>query len=288
MCLCGSIISRETCTKNKKWPDSNTKEHEEERVPSLTQQDTRQSSEDFSTRYSRHIALSRFGIEGQRRLSAARVLVIGMGGLGSPIGIYLAAAGVGHLVLVDFDRVELSNLQRQIVHTNHDLARLKVESARDHLAGLNPNVRITPLAWVLDEEDLLDQVSRADVVVDATDNFESRFEINRACFQTGTPLVSGAAIRMEGQVTVFDARRQDSPCYRCLYRDGIEEGESCAQVGVLSPLLGIIGSIQATETLKILAGIGTDLTGRVLLVDAFGMEFRTMKLRKDPDCPVCG
>ena len=254
----------------------------------MIQQDTRQSSEDFSARYSRHIALSRFGVEGQRRLSAARVLVIGIGGLGSPISIYLAAAGVGHLVLVDFDRVELSNLQRQIVHTNHDLARLKVESARDHLAGLNPDVRITPLARVLDEEDLLDQISRADVVVDATDNFESRFEINRACFQTRTPLVSGAAIRMEGQVTVFDARRQDSPCYRCLYRDGIEEGESCAQVGVLSPLLGIIGSIQATETLKILAGTGTDLTGRVLLVDAFGMEFRTMKLRKDPDCPVCG
>nr|VFJ97652.1 MAG: adenylyltransferase and sulfurtransferase [Candidatus Kentron sp. H]VFJ98187.1 MAG: adenylyltransferase and sulfurtransferase [Candidatus Kentron sp. H]VFK03234.1 MAG: adenylyltransferase and sulfurtransferase [Candidatus Kentron sp. H] len=244
-------------------------------------------SENQRIRYSRHIALSRFGEEGQRRLLNARVLIVGIGGLGSPISIYLAASGVGHLVLVDFDRVEVSNLQRQVVHTSGDLARHKVESARDHLVALNPNIRITALARALDEEELFSEVSRANVVVDATDNFESRFELNRACFQTKTPLVSGAAIRMEGQVTVFDARRGDSPCYRCLYSDEIEEGETCAQVGVLSPLLGIIGSIQATETLKILTNTGTDLTGRVIFLDAFGMELRTMRLRKDPDCPVC-
>jgi len=238
-------------------------------------------------RYSRHIALSRLGPEGQRRLSESRVLIVGVGGLGSPVSIYLAASGIGHLVLSDFDRVELSNLQRQVVHTTRDLARHKVDSARDHLASLNPEIRITPLARALDEEELLSEVSLADVVVDATDNFESRFELNAACFRAKTPLVSGAAIRMEGQVTVFDARRADSPCYRCLYSNEIEEGETCAQVGVLSPLLGIIGSIQATETLKILAGVGTDLTGQVLLVDALGMEFRTLTLRKDPDCPVC-
>ncbi|MBT8421346.1 MAG: molybdopterin-synthase adenylyltransferase MoeB [Gammaproteobacteria bacterium] len=245
-------------------------------------------SENQSTRYSRHIALSRFGLKGQGRLSDSRVLIIGIGGLGSPIAIYLAAAGVGHLVLADFDRVELSNLQRQIIHTTHDLARLKVESARDHLAALNPDIRITPLARVLDEEELFSEVSQADVIVDATDNFESRFELNRVCVQTKTPLVSGAAIRMEGQVTVFDARREDSPCYRCLYSDEIEEGETCAQVGVLSPLLGIIGGIQATETLKILTSTGDALIGRVIFLDAFGMELRTMKLRRDPSCPVCG
>nr|VFK06426.1 MAG: adenylyltransferase and sulfurtransferase [Candidatus Kentron sp. LPFa]VFK22826.1 MAG: adenylyltransferase and sulfurtransferase [Candidatus Kentron sp. LPFa] len=239
-------------------------------------------------RYSRHIALSRFGEEGQRRLSESRVLIVGIGGLGSPVSIYLAAAGVGHLVLVDFDCVELSNLQRQVVHGAPDLARLKVESARDRLASLNPEIRVTPLARALDEEELLAEVSQAHVVVDATDNFESRFELNAACFRTKTPLVSGAAIRMEGQVTVFDPRSHDSPCYRCLYSDEIEEGETCAQVGVLSPMLGIIGSIQATETIKILANVGNTLTGRVLLLDAFGMELRTLTLRRDPHCPICG
>nr|VFJ63534.1 MAG: adenylyltransferase and sulfurtransferase [Candidatus Kentron sp. DK] len=245
-------------------------------------------TEQSRERYSRHIRLSRFGIAAQRRLLDSRVLIIGVGGLGSPVALYLAAAGVGHLVLADFDRVELSNLQRQILHATGDLTRLKVESARDHLMALNPDVRVTPLARVLDEEELWEEVSRADVVVDATDNFESRFELNRVCVETKTPLVSGAAIRMEGQVTVFDARDKESPCYRCLYSDGIEEGETCSQVGVLSPLLGIIGSIQATETLKLLSGKGDPLIGRVLLLDAFGMAFRTMKLPKDPGCPVCG
>lgn len=232
--------------------------------------------------------LSRFGEEGQRRLSESRVLIVGMGGLGSPIAIYLAAAGVGRLVLADFDCVELSNLQRQVVHGTPDLSRLKVESARDRLAALNPEIRVTPLARALDEEELLFETAQAQVVVDATDNFESRFELNAACFRTGTPLVSGAAIRMEGQVTVFDPRDPDSPCYRCLYSDEIEEGETCAQVGVLSPMLGIIGSIQATETIKLLADVGNTLTGRLLLLDAFDMESRTLTLRGDPHCPICG
>nr|VFJ47957.1 MAG: adenylyltransferase and sulfurtransferase [Candidatus Kentron sp. FW]VFJ51674.1 MAG: adenylyltransferase and sulfurtransferase [Candidatus Kentron sp. FW] len=240
------------------------------------------------TRYSRHIALSRFGEEGQHRLRKSRVLIVGIGGLGSPVAIYLAASGVGHLVLSDFDRVELSNLQRQVVHSTHHLGANKVDSAREHLLSLNPEIRVTPLARALDDEELLSEVSKAHVVVDATDNFESRFELNRVCFRTKTPLVSGAAIRMEGQVTVFDARAEDSPCYRCLYSDQIEEGETCAQAGVLSPLLGIIGSIQATETVKILADVGTCLGGRVLLVDAASMEVRTLTLRKDPRCPVCG
>ena len=213
---------------------------------------------------------------------------MGIGGLGSPVAIYLAASGVGHLVLSDFDRVELSNLQRQVVHSTHHLGANKVDSAREHLLSLNPEIRVTPLARALDDEELLSEVSKAHVVVDATDNFESRFELNRVCFRTKTPLVSGAAIRMEGQVTVFDARAEDSPCYRCLYSDQIEEGETCAQAGVLSPLLGIIGSIQATETVKILADVGTCLGGRVLLVDAASMEVRTLTLRKDPRCPVCG
>nr|VFK38256.1 MAG: adenylyltransferase and sulfurtransferase [Candidatus Kentron sp. SD]VFK44329.1 MAG: adenylyltransferase and sulfurtransferase [Candidatus Kentron sp. SD]VFK79310.1 MAG: adenylyltransferase and sulfurtransferase [Candidatus Kentron sp. SD] len=243
---------------------------------------------DQQIRYSRHIVLSRFGSEGQRRLLESRVLIVGVGGLGSPVSIYLASAGIGHLVLSDFDRVELSNLQRQVVHTTHDLGRNKVDSARDHLAALNPEIRITALARALDEEELFSEVSQAHVVVDATDNFESRFELNRICFRTKTPLVSGAAIRMEGQVTVFDPRRLDSPCYRCLYSDEIEEGETCFDVGVLSPLLGIIGSIQATETIKILADVGTTLAGRVLLLDAAGMESRTLTLRRDPRCPVCG
>ena len=244
--------------------------------------------EDQQIRYSRHMVLSRFGQEGQHRLLNSRVLIVGIGGLGSPVAIYLAASGVGHLVLSDFDRVELSNLQRQVIHNTHNLGDHKVESARDHLIALNPEVHITPLAWALDEDELRAEVSKADVVVDATDNFESRFELNRACFQAKTPLVSGAAIRMEGQVTVFDARSADSPCYRCLYNDDVPEGETCSEAGVLSPLLGIIGSIQATETLKILANTGTDLTGRVLLLDALNMEIRTLKLRKDPRCPVCG
>ncbi len=242
------------------------------------------------TRYSRHMVLSQIGRDGQRRLLGSRVLIVGVGGLGSPIAMYLAASGVGHIVLADFDVVELSNLQRQFIHTTADLGRAKVESGEETLRALNPDVSVETIASVLDQDDpdLLSEVDRADVVVDATDNFETRFGLNRACVQTGTPLVSGAALRMDGQVTVFEPARPDSPCYRCLYTDHTDSGEACSDVGVFSPLLGIIGSIQAAETIKLITGAGETLTGRVLVIDALSMEWRTLRLRKDPACPVCG
>lgn len=239
-------------------------------------------------RYSRHILLPQIGTEGQEKLLAARVLLIGLGGLGSPIAMYLAAAGVGHIVLSDFDHVDLSNLQRQIVHGVSDLGRDKVESARDAMLELNPDIEVTTLGWVLDDDELLEQVRLADVVVDACDNFETRFSVNHMCVQTGTPLVSGAAIRFEGQVGVFDTRQADAPCYRCLYSDSMGGGEACSQIGVFAPLLGIIGSIQASETLKLLLGTGDSLAGRIVVVDSLSMEIRTLKLRRDGRCPECG
>lgn len=240
-------------------------------------------------RYSRHMLLPEIGEEGQRRLRDARVLIVGLGGLGSPVAMYLAASGVGELVLSDFDFVELSNLQRQIVHTNADVDRNKVDSAADTISRLNPLVRVTPLAYALDEADLAEQVRAADVVVDASDNFETRFALNAACVEARVPLVSGAAVRMEGQISVFDSRVEDSPCYRCLYSDeSNEDGEPCSRVGVLAPLLGIIGSVQAAETLKLLAGFGETLAGRVVFVDAYSMEWRAMKLARNPKCAVCG
>jgi len=239
-------------------------------------------------RYSRQILLPQIGIEGQQRLLAARVLVIGVGGLGSPVAMYLAASGLGHLVLVDHDKVELSNLQRQIVHTTESIGIAKVTSAQHALEALNPEVQVTAIAGQLDPEALVEQVQRADVVVDCSDNFATRFALNRVCVASRTPLISGAAIRLEGQVAVFRADRADSPCYRCLYKDMDELAESCSQTGVLAPLVGIIGCIQATEAIKVLVGFGETLTGRLLVLDALSMEWRSIKLRKDPDCPVCG
>jgi len=239
-------------------------------------------------RYSRQILLPQVGIEGQQRLLAARVLIIGVGGLGSPAAMYLAASGVGHLVLVDHDKVELSNLQRQIAHTTDRIGIAKVSSAQQTLAALNPAVQVTAIVGQLDPEALVEQVQLADAVVDCSDNFATRFALNRVCVTNRTPLISGAAIRMEGQVAVFRPERNDSPCYRCLYKDMDELAESCSQTGVLAPLVGIIGSIQATETIKVLLDIGETLTGRLLILDALTMEWRSIKLRKDPDCPVCG
>jgi len=239
-------------------------------------------------RYSRQILLPQIGIEGQQRLLATRVLIIGMGGLGSPVAMYLAASGIGHLVLVDYDMVELSNLQRQIAHTTDRLGMHKVNSAQLALAALNPEVQVTVIPGQLDPEALEEQVQLADAVVDCSDNFATRFALNRVCVANRTPLISGAAIRLEGQVTVFRADRADSPCYRCLYKDMDELGESCSQTGVLAPLVGIIGSIQATETIKVLVDMGESLAGRLLVLDALSMEWRSIKLRKDPDCPVCG
>ena len=239
------------------------------------------------SRYSRHILLAQIGRQGQEKLLAARVLIVGMGGLGSPVAMYLAASGVGHLVLTDFDIVELSNLQRQIIHHTDDVGENKVESARAAIHDLNPGVRVSALPRALEGDELAREVEAADVVVDACDNFESRFELNALCWRLGTPLVSAAAMRMEGQVTVFDPRQADSPCYRCLYSDDSTEGEACSQVGVLAPLLGIVGSIQATEAMKLIIGMGKTMVGRVLVIDALDMELRTLRLRKDPHCPVC-
>jgi adenylyltransferase/sulfurtransferase len=238
-------------------------------------------------RYSRQIMLPQIGIEGQERLLAARVLIVGLGGLGSPVAMYLAAAGVGTLVIADFDAVDLSNLQRQILHGMSQVGRSKVDSARRALAELNPEVRVEGWKGSIGPETLPGLLAQVDAVVDASDNFATRFAINEACVAAGVPLISGAAIRFEGQVSVFPGRR-GGPCYQCLYpRDGTVD-ETCSANGVLAPLVGIVGSIQATETLKVLAGVGETLAGRLLLLDALTMEIRTLRLRGDPGCPVCG
>lgn len=243
---------------------------------------------DTLLRYSRQILLPQIDIEGQQRLLDGSVAVFGLGGLGSPVAMYLAAAGVGRLVLVDFDVVEISNLQRQIIHTTGDLQRPKVESARDRVRALNPDTRIDLINERLDDAGLDDAISGVDVVIDGTDNFTTRFAVNRACFRQHKPLVSGAAIRFEGQVSVYHPGREDSPCYQCLYRNVEEVAQTCAETGVVAPLLGIIGSVQALEALKILAGVGTDLTGRLLLLDALSMEWQQMRFKRDPKCAVCG
>jgi len=237
-------------------------------------------------RYSRHILLPAIGLEGQQRLLDAKALVIGVGGLGSPVAMYLAAAGVGELVLVDYDQVDLSNLQRQIVHTTASIGQPKVESARGRLLALNPDCRVTPIGRLLHEEELAGQVARADLVLDCSDNFQTRFAVNAACVAQRRPLVSGAAIRMEGQVAVFSGRPGDG-CYHCLYGLGAEVAETCSENGVLAPLVGIVGSIQATEAIKILTGAGQPLFNRLLLLDALQMEWRTLRLKPDPACPVC-
>lgn len=239
-------------------------------------------------RYSRHILLPTMGEEGQQRLIDSKCLIIGAGGLGSPAAMYLAASGVGELTLVDFDRVELSNLQRQIVHRTADVGRNKVDSARDNLTELNPLINIRAIPTALDDDDLLREVERTDVVIDASDNFETRFAINAACVKTLTPLVSGAAVRMEGQVTVFEPAKPTSPCYRCLYPNDGFKGEPCSFVGVLAPLLGIIGSMQATEALKILSRVSEPMTGRLLLLDGGSMEWHNVRIKRSSKCQVCG
>ncbi len=238
-------------------------------------------------RYSRQIMLPEVDIDGQQRWLDSRVLIVGLGGLGSPASIYLASAGVGHLVLVDDDSVDLTNLQRQIVHNSERVGQPKVESARQTLAALNPEIRIDTLAQRLEGDALREQVAAADLVLDCSDNFATRFALNRACFAAGTPLVSGAAIRFDGQISVFDPRQAESPCYQCLYREGEEEQLSCSESGVFAPLVGIIGAMQAAEALKLLAGIGEPLTGRLLLLDGRRMEWRSLRLRRDRACPVC-
>jgi len=237
-------------------------------------------------RYSRQILLPQIDVAGQEKLLAARVLIAGLGGLGSPVALYLAAAGVGHLVLVDHDRVEVSNLQRQIAHTQATIGATKVDSAAATIRALNPDTRVEPIAARLESARLSELVSRVDVVVDGTDNFATRYAINDACFAAHKPLVSGAAIRMEGQVAVFDPREPTSPCYRCLYpsAEGVEL--NCSENGVAAPVVGVIGTVQAMETLKLIVGIGETLVGAVLYFDALPMEWHRLRLRRRPDCPA--
>jgi adenylyltransferase/sulfurtransferase len=239
-------------------------------------------------RYSRQIMLPQIGIAGQERLRAAHTLIVGLGGLGAPAALYLAAAGVGHLTLADGDVVDLPNLQRQIIHHSDDIGRAKVESARERLLAINPEASVHTLAARLDADALAAAVHDVGVVLDCTDNFATRFALNAACVRARKPLISGAAIRMEGQLSVFDARRSDSPCYRCLYPEGPELAESCSETGVLAPLVGVIGSLQAVEAIKLITGIGKSLVGRLLLFDALHLEWRELRLPKDPRCPVCG
>lgn len=240
------------------------------------------------TRYARHILLDELGIEGQERLLAARVLIVGAGGLGSPAALYLAAAGAGRITLVDDDVVELSNLQRQILHAMASLGRPKAESGRDALLALNPDIRVRAVVERLDEARLRVLTQDADVVLDCCDNFATRHAINRACVATCRPLVSGAAIKFSGQISVYDLRDADAPCYHCLFpeADDVEELR-CATTGVLGPLVGMVGSVQAAEAIKVIAGMGEPLVGRLLSVDALRMQWHTIRFRRDPDCPVC-
>ena len=239
-------------------------------------------------RYSRHILLPEIGVEGQERLRAARALLIGAGGLGSPIALYLAAAGVGTLTLCDDDKVDLTNLQRQIVHRTESIGRSKVESARDTLYSVNPETKVEMVATRVAGEPLDQLVAQTDVVIDGCDNFATRHAVNRACVAHRKPLVSGAAVRFDGQVSVFDMRDAGAPCYACLFAEDAEDEEvRCAVMGVFAPLTGIVGCIQAAEALKILSGAGQTLAGRLLLLDALTMEIRTITLKKDPACAVC-
>jgi molybdopterin/thiamine biosynthesis adenylyltransferase/rhodanese-related sulfurtransferase len=239
-------------------------------------------------RYSRHLILPEVGLAGQKKLKAARVLLVGAGGLGSPLALYLAAAGVGTLGLVDFDVVDLTNLQRQVLHGTKDVGRSKLQSAMDRLRDINPHVALEPFEIRLTSENALEIVEAFDVVVDGTDNFATRYLVNDACVLTGRPNVYGSIFRFEGQASVFATA--DGPCYRCLFREPPPPGlvPSCAEGGVLGVLPGLIGTIQATEAIKLILGIGEPLIGRLLLVDALRTQFRTVRLRRDPECPACG
>ena len=238
-------------------------------------------------RYSRQILLHDFDVRGQERLHAARVLIVGLGGLGCPAALYLAAAGVGELILADGDAVELSNLQRQIAHTGLDIGVNKARSAAAAIAALNPEVKLQVIARSLAEEDMLPLVSQVDLVLDATDNYPVRFALNRSCVAAGVPMVSAAAVRSEGQLAVFDPQRGGG-CYRCLYSEGgSETALSCSESGVLAPLVGVIGSLQAMEALKMLSGFGEPLRGALLVMDLRTLEIRKLALEARQDCPVC-
>lgn len=245
-------------------------------------------SDDELLRYGRQILLRQVDIEGQLKLKQSRVLIVGLGGLGSPVALYLAAAGVGELHLADFDQLDLTNLQRQIAHDTSSVGLHKVDSAMVRLSALNPLVELVPHRAAMDADTLGAAVSAVDLVLDCTDNFAVREAVNAACVAAKKPLVSGAAIRLEGQLSVFDPRVETSPCYHCLYGHGSEAELTCSEAGVLGPVVGMIGSLQALEAIKLLTGFGEPLIGRLLLVDALCSRFRELKVKRDPACTVCG
>ena len=246
-------------------------------------------NDDQLLRYSRHILLDELGVEGQQRLLDSHALIVGAGGLGSPVAMYLAASGVGHLTIADHDVVDLTNLQRQIAHTTERVGQPKVESAAQAMRALNPEVRVTPLAQRLDAAALDRLMPEVDVVIDCCDNFATRQAVNAACVQHRVPLVSGAAIRLDGQLAVYDSRVPESPCYACVFPpDQTPEEVRCATMGVLAPLVGVIGTLQALEAVKLLAGLGSRLTGRLQMLDGRGLEITEMRLARHPQCPVCG
>ncbi|MDE2604856.1 MAG: HesA/MoeB/ThiF family protein [Burkholderiales bacterium] len=246
-------------------------------------------TDDQLLRYSRHILLDEVGVEGQERLLGSHALVVGAGGLGSPVALYLGTAGVGRITIVDHDLVDLTNLQRQIAHTMERVGRPKAESAREAVAAVNPEVQVRPVVERADARLLDELVPGADVVIDCCDNFATRHAINRACFTHGKPLVSGAAIRFDGQVSVFDPRSPACPCYACVFpQDQALEETRCATMGVFAPLVGIVGAMEAAEALRLLAGVGSSLAGRLQMLDARTMEWTEMRLNRDAACPVCG
>ena len=239
-------------------------------------------------RYSRHILLPQIAYEGQEKLAQSHVLIVGAGGLGSPTALYLGAGGVGKLTICDFDNVDLTNLQRQVIHTTQSVGINKAVSAQQSLQAINPEITVIPVPRKSTEEEFTILAHEADVVIDCSDNFRTRYTLNSICFSLKKPLVSGAAIGFEGQITVFDFRHEDSPCYHCLFPDMGEDGEMrCAENGVFSPLVGMIGTTQAAEAMKLLLSIGESLQGRLLLLDSLAMEWRSIKLKRDPACTVC-
>jgi len=231
--------------------------------------------------------LPQIEIEGQQKIMDSTMLIIGMGGLGSPTALYLAASGVGHIIIADFDQVELSNLQRQIIHGTSDIGDDKVNSAKAKMLEINPNIKVTIANEIVHTDNLSSLIKDVDVVLDGTDNFESRFEINKACVEFQKPLVSAAVIRLEGQISVFKGYEKDQPCYQCLYSEEGNENESCVQNGVLAPVAGLVGTIQALQAIKVLLGLGDELCGTLLLVDGLDLSFRKVKIGKDLKCPIC-
>ena len=239
-----------------------------------------------SLRYSRQIMLPEVGIEGQQALLDSTMLLIGVGGLGSPSAMYLAAAGVGHLIIADFDKVELSNLQRQVIHHTDDIGEFKVDSAKAKMHAINPDIKITTVKD-LGENNLHAWVEKSDIVLDGTDNFDTRFKINKACVEQETPLVSAAVIRFEGQLSVFKGYEVEQPCYQCLYSVEGNNDENCTDNGILAPVAGMLGTMQALQAIKVVLNLGEQLVGKLMVIDALDLSFRIVKVNKDPDCPTC-